>query len=151
MEKALGCLPVVRDFLARLDVAATVDRLCPVRDLARVSHGQVIAALVANRLTSPTPLVGVEDWARTWAVPEMLGVPADTLNDDRIGRALDALAPNAEAVAGTIGARAITTFGVDVARIHWDMSAPRGARRSSGGGRPPPSSCRSKAAKLRAA
>jgi transposase len=123
VEKMLGSLPVIRDFLARLDVAATVDRLCPVRDIARLSHGQVIAALVANRLTSPTPLVGVEDWARTWAVPEMFDIPADALNDDRIGRALDALAPQAEAVIGAIGARAITAFGVDVARMHWDMTS----------------------------
>jgi hypothetical protein len=119
----LGSLPVIRDFLARLDVAETVDRLCPVRDVARVSHGQVIAALVANRLTSPTPLVHVEDWARGWAVPEMFGVPADALNDDRVGRALDALASQSDAVAGTVGARAIAVFGVDVARMHWDMTS----------------------------
>jgi transposase len=123
VDKALGSLPVIRDFLARLDVAATVDRLCPVRDVARVSHGQVVAALVANRLTSPTPLVHVEAWARGWAVPEMFDIPPDALNDDRVGRALDALAPEAEAVVGAVGARAISSFGVDVARCHWDMTS----------------------------
>jgi hypothetical protein len=29
VDKALGCLPVIRDFLTLLDVAGTVDRHCP--------------------------------------------------------------------------------------------------------------------------
>jgi transposase len=122
-EKSLGALPVVRDVLARLDLAGTVDRLCPVRDLARVTHGQAVVALVANRLTSPSPLVHVEDWAREWAVEEMFGIPPDALNDDRVGRALDALADQAEAVVGSVGARAVAEFGLDVSRIHWDMTS----------------------------
>jgi hypothetical protein len=92
VEKALGALPVVAELCRRLDIAGTVDRACPVRDIAYATHGQVIEALVANRLTSPTPLVHVEDWARAWAVEEVFSVPPEVLNDDRIGRALDALA-----------------------------------------------------------
>ena len=63
-EKALGALPVVAGFCRRLDIAGIVDRACPVRDIAYATHGQVIEALVANRLTSPAPLAHVEDWAR---------------------------------------------------------------------------------------
>jgi hypothetical protein len=124
VEKPLGALPVVRDYLARLDLAATIDRLAPMRDqVNRISHGQVIAALVANRLTSPTPLLHVETWAREWAVEEMFDIPADALNDDRVGRALDALAPVCEAVVGSVGAAAIAAFGIDVSRMHWDMTS----------------------------
>jgi transposase len=123
VEKLLGALPVVAEFCRRLDLAGIIDRACPVRQVARVTHGQVIEALVANRLTSPRPLLRVEDWARQWAVQEVFGIAADALNDDRIGRALDALAPELEPVIGSVGARAITTFGVDVARLHWDMTS----------------------------
>ena len=105
VHKALGSLPVVAAFCKRLGIAATIDRLCPVRDVAIATHGQVIETLVANRLTSPTPLVRVEDWARTWAVPEVCGITAETLNDDRVGRALEAIAPQLEAIVGSIGAR----------------------------------------------
>jgi hypothetical protein len=78
MEKPLGALPVVAAYLARLGLVDTVDRLCPMREeVAQVSHGQVIAALVANRLTSPTPLLRVAEWARTWSVEEMFGIPSD--------------------------------------------------------------------------
>ncbi|MEX5711133.1 IS1634 family transposase [Parafrankia sp. FMc6] len=124
IEKPLGALPVVRDYLARLDLAGTIDRLAPMRaDVGRVSHGQVIAALVANRLTSPTPLSHVASWAREWAVEEMFDIPPDALNDDRVGRALDALAPVCEQVVGSVGAAAIAAFGLDVSRIHWDMTS----------------------------
>ena len=123
VEKALGALPVVADFCGRLDLAGIVDRACPVREVATLTHGQVIEVLVANRLTSPTPLRRVEDWARTWAVPEVFGIAPDALNDDRIGRALDAIAPNLDQIVGSVGARAIAAFGVEVARLHWDMTS----------------------------
>ena len=123
VEKALGALPVVAAFARRLDVAGIVDRAVPVRDIAYATHGEVIEALVANRLTSPTPLVHVEDWARDWAVEEIFGISPEVLNDDRIGRALDAVAPHLEGIVGSVGARAIASFGVDVGRIHWDMTS----------------------------
>ena len=122
-EKALGALPVAAGFCRRLDIAGIVDRACPVRDIAYATHGQVIEALVANRLTSPAPLVHVEDWARAWAVEEVFGLSPEVLNDDRIGRALDAVAPELGGIVGSVGATAIAEFGVQVARIHWDMTS----------------------------
>lgn len=115
---------MVADYCQRLDLAAIIDRACPIRtDVAILTHGQVIEALVANRLTSPAPLLHVTDWARTWAVEETLDIPADALNDDRIARALDAIAPELEKIVGSVGAQAITAFGIDVSRLHWDMTS----------------------------
>jgi len=123
LEKRLGSLPVIADFSRRLDIAGIIDRACPMRDIALVSHGQVIEALIANRLTYPQAMVSVGDWARDWAVEEVYGIGADTLNDDRLGRALDAIAPQAGHIAGSIGAAAIGAFGIDVTRLHWDMTS----------------------------
>jgi len=123
VEKALGALPVVASLCRRLDLEGIVDRACPIRQVATLTHGQVICALVANRLTSPTPLWRVEDWARTWAVEEVLGIAPEALNDDRVGRALDAIAPKLNAIVGSVGAQAIAAFGVEVARLHWDMTS----------------------------
>jgi hypothetical protein len=92
-DKVLGALPVVARFCERLDIGGIVDRAVPVRDVAILTHGQVIEALIANRLTSPQPLVHVEKWAAAWAVEEIFGAVPSALNDDRIGRALDAVAP----------------------------------------------------------
>jgi transposase len=123
VEKRLGALPVVSEFTRRLDLAGIIDEVCPGGASAHVTHGQVIEALVANRLTAPAPLVRVGDWARTWAVEEVFGIEAGLLNDDRLARALDAIAPHLEHIAGTVGARAIGEFGVDVSRLHWDMTS----------------------------
>jgi transposase len=123
VEKLLGALPVVAEFCRRLDLQGIVAHACPVREVARVTHGQVIEVLVANRLTSPRPLLRVQDWARAWAVQEVFGIAPDALNDDRIGRALDAIAPALDQVIGSVGAQAIATFGIDVARLHWDMTS----------------------------
>ena len=63
--------------------------------------------MVANRLTCPSPLVHVQRWAREWAVGEALGVDPALLNDDRIGRVLDAIAPHLDQIAGSVGVAAI--------------------------------------------
>ena len=123
LEKRLGALPVVAQFGRRLRIAEVVDELCPVRQVAPISHGEVIEALVANRLTAPAPLVQVEAWAAAMAVDEVYGIEPHLLNDDRLGRALDAIAPHLDEIIGSAGAAAISEFGVDVTRLHWDMTS----------------------------
>jgi transposase len=123
VEKTLGALPVVADYCRRLDIAGIIDRACPIRELADLTHGQVIETLIANRLTSPAPLVRVSEWAREWAVAEVFGIDPDILNDDRIGRALDAVAPELDHIVGSVGSQAISAFGIDVSRLHWDMTS----------------------------
>jgi transposase len=122
-ERVLGALPVVAGFCRRLDIAGIIDRAVPIRSVAYATHGQIIEALIANRLTCPAPMVHVGSWAREFAVAQVLGLDPDVLNDDRIGRALDALAPVLEQVTGSVGAAAIAGFGIDVSQLHWDMTS----------------------------
>jgi transposase len=121
----LGALPVVAGFSRRLGLREIVDAACPMRAVStvEVSHGQVIEALVANRLTSPMPLLRMQQWATAWAVPEVFGIAAESLNDDRVGRALDAIADHLDHLVGSVGAAAIGAFGIDVTRMHWDMTS----------------------------
>jgi transposase len=123
LEKRLGSLPVISDFCRRIDIAGIIDELCPIRDVALATHGQVIEVLIANRLTNPSAMAGVADWARAWAVPEVYGIAASALGDDRLGRALDAVAEHTDTIVGTVGAAAIDRFGIDVTRLHWDMTS----------------------------
>lgn len=123
MVKRLGSLWVVQQYLRRLGVQETIDAVCPVEDHAKLTHGQVISALVGNRLNSPAPLYHVEEWAETYAAEEVFGTPAALLNDDRIRRALDAIYPHLETLKGSIGWRAIDEFGIDTAVWHWDFTS----------------------------
>jgi uncharacterized protein DUF4277/DDE family transposase len=118
-----GALPLVAPMLDRLDLVGIVDRACPMRGRSRLTHGEVVAALVANRLTAPRPLYDVAGWAETYASHDWLGAPAALLNDDRLGRALDALAGHLDEVAGALALSAIASFGADAARLHWDFTS----------------------------
>ncbi|MDT5026534.1 MAG: hypothetical protein QOE61_2960, partial [Micromonosporaceae bacterium] len=123
VQKVLGSLPVVAEFSRRIGIAEIIDNICPIRELAQLTNGQVIEALIANRLSSPTAMVRVADWAQDCAVEEVYGFPGAWLNDDRIARALDAIAPHVQTITGSVGAAAIEAFGIDVTRIHWDMTS----------------------------
>jgi hypothetical protein len=123
LEKRLGSLPVIAEFSRRLDIAGVIERACPIRDIADATHGQVIEVLIANRLTNPAAMVGIAGWAQAWAVEEVYGVPAGILGDDRLARALDAIAPHLDQIVGSVGATAIDAFGIDVTRLHWDMTS----------------------------
>jgi len=121
--KMLGSLPVIASFCQRLDISGVIDDLVPIRPVASLTLGQAVEAMICNRLTSPAPLVHVQDWARDWAVPEILGIPALALNDDKLGRTLDAIAPRLEEITGTVAVRAIGAFGIDISQLHWDMTS----------------------------
>jgi len=121
--KMLGSLPVICSFCRRLDISGVIDAMVPIRDVATMTAGRAVEAMICNRLTSPAPLVHVGDWARTWAVPEILGIPAFALNDDKLGRTLDVIAPKLEEITGAVALRAIGTFGIDISQLHWDMTS----------------------------
>jgi transposase len=124
-RREVGPLLLVGHYLDRLDLAGIVDRWLPQRGRAQLTHGEVVAALVANRLGAPAPLYDIAGWASSAAMAEVLGIPGMLLNDDRLGRALDALAPVAEQVRGALMLAAIGRFGVDAARLHLDLTCLR--------------------------
>jgi transposase len=124
-RREVGPLLLVRHYLDRLGLAGIVDRALPQRGRAQLTHGEVVAALVANRLAAPAPLYDIAGWASSAAMAEVLDIPGMLLNDDRLGRALDALAPAAEEVRGALMLAAIERFGIDAARLHLDLTTLR--------------------------
>lgn len=126
-RRLVGPLLLVAHYLYRLGLVKLVDALVPVRGRALLTQGEVIAVLAASRLCSPSPLYDIAGWASSAAVGELLGVPAMLLNDDRLGRALEALAPVAEKVRGELMLAAIGGFPAvaDASRLHLDLTAVR--------------------------
>src|ERR671919_16522 len=125
VRREVGALLLAAHFLAELDLVGVVDGVLPRGPRSQLSVGEVAAALVASRLCSPSPLYDVAGWASGAAVQELLGVPAALLNDDRLGRALETFAVHAEPVRGALAARAIERFGIDVGRLHVDLTTLR--------------------------
>jgi Domain of unknown function (DUF4277)/Transposase DDE domain len=125
MRREVGPLLVVHHFTRALGIAEEVDRLLPQRGRHKLSAGEVVVALIASRLASPSPLYDVAGWASGAALQELFGIPAALLNDDRLGRSLEALCPHAEELRGALMLRAIERFGTDAARLHLDLTALR--------------------------
>lgn len=123
LVKRLGALPVIREYLRRLQVKERVDALAPVREVAHLTNGEVVEALVVNRLTAPQPLYNIVEWAQRWAVEETFGIGPADLNDDRLGRCLDAIAAVHDRLRGDLTVQAVAAFGLETATLRWDLTS----------------------------
>jgi len=121
-RRSVGPLLLVEYFLRELNVRDTVDGALPRSARSILSVGEVVCALVASRLCSPSPLYDIAGWASGAAVHELLGIPPALLNDDRLGRALECFAVYAEDLRSRVAAGAIERFGVTAGRLHVDLS-----------------------------
>ncbi|MGH3994763.1 MAG: DUF4277 domain-containing protein, partial [Pseudonocardiaceae bacterium] len=63
IRRDLGPLLLLFHLARELEIAATVDRLLPRSPRSELSAGELVVALVANRLCSPSPLYDVSGWA----------------------------------------------------------------------------------------
>jgi hypothetical protein len=121
-RRSVGPLLLVEHFLRELTVKDTVDGALPRSARSILSVGEVVCALVASRLCSPSPLYDIAGWASGAAVHELLGIPPALLNDDRLGRALETFAVYAEDLRSRVAAGAIERFGVTAGRLHVDLT-----------------------------
>jgi transposase len=123
LVRLLGSLPVIAHFARRLGIQAIIDQTCPSRGNAQLTHGQVALAIIANRLTQPQAMYQLLSWAKHWGVREVFGFEPDYLNDDRLGRCLDALAPQIDPLQGAVTVAAIREFDLDLSQLHWDLTS----------------------------
>src|SRR5215210_3191310 len=85
-----GPLALIAPLLQRLDIAPIIDLHLPPDPQLAYSHGRVLGLLLAARLCQPTALINVPAWAQRTGADLLWDIPAESLNDDRLGRALDA-------------------------------------------------------------
>jgi hypothetical protein len=131
----VGPLLIVAHYLRELGVAQIVDAAIPRRGRALAGHGEIAAVLAASRLCSPAPLYDIAGRASSAAIAELLGTPAALLNDDRLGRSLEALAKVAEDIRGQLMLATAGRFPVaDASRLHLDLTAVRFAGHYPGSG-----------------
>lgn len=124
--KTIGSLYLLGPFLRALGVRDIVDRIVPMeRNIeGGLTHGQVIEQLVLNRLNDPCPLLHIKEWAEARGILELYGIPPDKLNDDRVGRALDAIAPYENDIEEAIVLGVLSRFGkIDTDQILWDLTS----------------------------
>lgn len=115
-----GALPVIKALLEELGVSEIIDALVP-NPTGEYAYGALASVVIASRLQGvPVPIYEVADWAAATAVPQLFGIPAEKLNDDRLGGMLDALRPQRRLIWSWVIGRAIKRFGIEVRALHAD-------------------------------
>lgn len=121
----LGPLPIVNHFLGRLRLEEVLLTRLPANPGVRLDHATGLLALLRNLLVSREPLYGLRGWAAPFRA-DLLGLSPRTvalLNDDRLGRDLDALFDADRASLATeIVVRAVREFQVELRRFHNDST-----------------------------
>ncbi len=115
-----GPLALMQPLVDQLDIEAIIDRHLPPDPQQEFSHGQVLRMLLLARLSQPTALVNVAQWAAKTGADIVSNIPADKLNDDRLGRALDAFFDHRHTVLGSVTAQALQLTGLEMHRLHFD-------------------------------
>ncbi|MGK2928652.1 MAG: IS1634 family transposase, partial [Acidimicrobiales bacterium] len=146
LSRTLGGLPIVNHVLDRLGLPALLADAMP-EDDARLKLAPAVAIrlVIANLVLGREPLYGLGEWAGRYD-PALLGLSAGdlaVLNDDRVGRALEALfdADRASLLTGVV-LRAIGEFSIDTRQLHNDSTsisvhgAYRDAAGTARGGKP---------------
>jgi len=89
-----------------------------------VPWATMASILTIARLCEPSSELHIaEDWYRRTALDDVLGVPADLVNDDRLYRALDALVPHKEAIEVHLKARLGELFALDYDLLLYDVTS----------------------------
>lgn len=107
--------------------ALKLDELCkelmpPGREA--VSWADVAAMLVIGRLCEPSSELHVaEQWYRTTALEDLLQVPAESVYDERLYRALDRLLPHKEAIEQHLVKRFGELFDLDYELLLYDVTS----------------------------
>jgi len=89
-----------------------------------VPWSSMAVVLVLARLCEPSSELHIaEDWYRTTSLEDLLGVPSDQLNDDRLYRALDRLLPHKAAIEAHLKERLGSLFSVDYDLLLYDVTS----------------------------
>ena len=139
VSRALGGLPIINHVLDRLGLPALLAGVLPAGDArVKLAPAAAIRLVVTNLVLGREPLYGLGEWAARYD-PGLLGLTAtevDGLNDDRVGRALEALfdADRASLLTAVV-LRAVSEFAVDTTQLHNDSTSisVHGAYRGAGG------------------
>ena len=122
--RAVGPLVLSTPVLRQLGLAESVDRLCPVVEQADMGHGVVAEMVVQCRLTEPQALYDMPDWADRYGLAALYATleRADQLNDDRVGRMVDAIYDRRAVIWGEVIGRAARVYDLDLSRLHADTA-----------------------------
>jgi transposase len=118
--QVVGALPLLGAMLEQWGLADIIDEVVPWQ--GDVPLGSLVEVFVLSRLLNPQPMYAIGDWAAKAAVTDYLGLTAEQLNDDRLGRALERIADNGAQLQSAATLAAVKKWKLKVKQIHYDIS-----------------------------
>jgi transposase len=115
-----GPLAILWPLLERMRIASIIDAHLPADPQAEFSHGKVLSLLLAARLFSPVALVNVRRWAADSGADILWDIPVEKINDDRLGRSVDAFFDQRHSILASVALHVSQEFGVPLKEIHYD-------------------------------
>ncbi len=89
-----------------------------------IAWAQMAAVLVIARLSEPASELHIaEDWYRKSALDDLLGLPVERVNDDRLYRALDRLLPHKQALEQHLRRRLGELFALEYDLLLYDVTS----------------------------
>ena len=124
-SESLGAMPIVNSILARSKIETTLQRHIDDKGLSGPDASTCLGVLLRNIIIDRGPIYSINGWGAPFR-PDLLGLKLKDighLNDDRIGRALDALfdADRASMMTETV-MHVIKEFNLDLDQFHNDST-----------------------------
>ena len=127
VSEVLGGLPIINNVIDRLRLPGLLTNALPAVDgRVKLAPAVLIRLVITNLVLGREPLYGLGEWAARFD-PALLGLRPDeagAVNDDRAGRALEALFDaDRGSLLTAVVLRVISEFGVDTSQLHNDSTS----------------------------
>ena len=115
-----GALAVIEPMIQKINLAGIINQHLPADPQAEFDHGAILSMLAAARLYSPVALSNVGEWAEQSGADTLWNIPAEKLNDDRLGRSLDAFFTQRHSILASLALHVAAEFKIPLNRLHYD-------------------------------
>jgi transposase len=116
----IGTLAVITPLMQRMNVAEIIDQHLPADPQAEFDYGSILSVLIAARMFSPLGLINVAKWAKESGAELLWNIPTEKLNDDRLGKALDAFFKQRHSILASFALHVSHELDVPLAEVHYD-------------------------------
>jgi transposase len=115
-----GALAVIVPLIERMNVVNIINQHLPADPQAEFDYGTTLSLLMAARLYSPMALSNVAEWAKESGADILWDMPPEKINDDRLGRALDAFFTQRHSILAHLALGVSREFNVPLSELHYD-------------------------------
>jgi transposase len=103
-----------------MNVMSIINRHLPADPQAEFDYGTTLSLLMAARLHGPRALSNVAGWAKKTGAEILWKMPPEKINDDRLGRALDAFFTQRHSILANLALHVSREFDVPLKQLHYD-------------------------------